>query len=66
MKTFSTYDDGRAAVHELTSTQTLIASLINNDSGQSQTEAIKELTACIETYEQILVKFKNNEDNYVS
>lgn len=66
MKPFSTYDEGRAAVHELTSTQTMITSLINNDSNQLKTEAINELTTSIEKYEQILMKLKNNKDDFVS
>jgi hypothetical protein len=67
MKPFLTFDEGRAAVHELTSTQTMITSLIkNNSSSESQTEAIKELTTYIKKYEDILVKLKNTEDNFVS
>lgn len=62
MKPFLTYDEGRTAIQELTSTQTMISSLINNSSEQSKTEAMQELRTNIETFEQILLEFKNNDD----
>lgn len=66
MKPFLTFDEGRAALHELTSTQTMITSLIKNNSSELQTEAVKELTTCVKKYEDVLVKLKNTEDNSVS
>ncbi|XP_025202744.1 probable E3 ubiquitin-protein ligase bre1 [Melanaphis sacchari] len=62
MKPFMIFDEGHTALQELTSTQTLITSLITDDSDQSQTKAIKELKTCVEQYEQILIELETNED----
>jgi len=66
MKPFVIFDEGHTAIQELTSTQTMITSLITDDSDQSQTKAIKELKTHIEQYEQMLIELKVNEDKDVS
>jgi len=66
MKPFVAFDEGQTAINELTSTQTMITSLINDDSNQSQTKAVKELKTFIEQYEQILLELEFNENKYVS
>lgn len=67
MEPFSTYAEGRIAIQELTSTQTIISSLINNSSDQSKTEAMKELTINAKRFEQILLESDNNDnDGFVS
>lgn len=47
-------------MQELTTTQTMIISLINNESDQSQIEAFNKLTNSIENYRKILNDFENN------
>jgi len=66
MKPFVAFDEGQTAINELTSTQTMITSLITDDSDQSQTKAVKELKTYIEQYEQILLELEFNENKYVS
>lgn len=66
MKPFVAFDEGQSAINELTSTQTMITSLINDDGVQSQTKAVKELKTYIEQYEQILLELEFNENKYVS
>lgn len=61
MKPLIAYDEGRTAMQELTSTQTMITSLISNDDDQSQSEKIKELTTYVEKYENILIESETNE-----
>lgn len=66
MKPFVTFDEGRTAINELTSAQTMITSLINDDGDQSKTIAINELKTYIEQYEKSLVELEINNDKDVS
>lgn len=50
MKPYETHDEGRVAIKELTSTQTLITSLINDGSESSQIQADKVLDSFIRTH----------------
>lgn len=61
LKPFVIYNEGENAIQELTSTQTMIASLINTDDDESQSEAMKELKICVEKYQNILRSLENND-----
>lgn len=61
IKPFETFEEGRTIMNELSSTQAMITSLINNDSDQSKTEAINELKNIVEKNEQFLVKLENHD-----
>lgn len=61
MKSFVTSDEGITVMHDLTSTQAMINSLINKDDEQSRGEAINALNTCIEKYEPILVELEIND-----
>lgn len=60
MKSFITSDEGLTVMHDLTSTQAMITSLINKDGEQSREEAINELNICVEKHEPILVELESN------
>lgn len=57
------YNEGENAIQELSSTQIMINSLISTDSGESQSEAMKELNICIAKYQKILQSLKNNDED---
>lgn len=50
-------------MQELSLTQTMINSLINTDSNESQSEAMKELKICIEKYQNFLQLLENNDED---
>jgi len=54
MKPFVMYDEGLVAMQELTSTQTAIVTLINDDGDRSQSDTMKELKTHVERYENVL------------
>jgi len=67
MKPFESHAEGRTALNELTSTQTIITSLINDDGGHSQNDAIDELKTHVKSHEQSFVELeRNDKDKTVS
>lgn len=63
MKPYVIHDEGRIAINELTSTQTMIASLINDDANQSQIDAIEALETRVEKREQVSRESKKNDND---
>lgn len=61
MKPYVIHDEGRIAINELTSTQTMIASLINDDSGRSQIDVVEALETCLEKGERVSTESENND-----
>lgn len=61
MKPYVLHDEGRIAINELTSTQTMIASLMNDDSGRSQIDVVKALETRVEKGERVSTESENND-----
>lgn len=61
MQPYVIYDEGRIAINELNSTQTIIASLIKDDSDRSQIDVIKAFETRVEKGERVSTESENNE-----
>lgn len=61
MQPYVIYDEGRIAINELNSTQTIIASLIKDDSGRSQIDVVKAFETRVEKGERVSTEWENND-----